>query len=139
MQETLGVEGLQKAFAQKLADNLSSEQLDLTVENLAKSGADCGQKVLQIMDAEIDQELSQNSLIVAQKQKGLYAVSYSPVGGKVPTDFFKKLYEATADMLCPDEIKVRITPTQGMYIINLTAAEAKKILALTADGAQNAF
>ena len=139
LQETLGVEGLQKAFAQKLAENLSSEQLDLAVENFAKSSADCGQKVLQIMDTEIEQELSRNSLIYAQKQKGLYAVSYSPVGGKVPTDFFQKLYEATADMMCPDEIKIRITPTQGMYIINLTAAEAKKILALTADGAQNAF
>lgn len=139
LQETLGVEGLQKAFTERLARNLSSEQLDLTVENFAKPGTDCGQKAQKISETETDKELLGNGLVFAQKQKGLYAVSYSPVGGKVPTNFFKKLYEATADMMCPDEIKVRITPTQGMYIINLTAAEAKKILSLTADGAQNAF
>lgn len=139
LQETLGVEGLQKVFAEKLAENLAAGQLDIDVDKIAKSNIACGQKAQKAVEAEPDKELSDSRLVYAQKQKGLYAVFYSPIGGKVPCDFFKKLYEVTADMLCPEEIKIRITSTQGMYIINLTAAEAKKILALTADGAQNAF
>ena len=36
-------------------------------------------------------------------------------------------------------VECRITANEGMYIINLTADEAKKVLALTDDSAQNEF
>ena len=139
LQETLGVEGLQKVFRETLEENLKKEKLDLDMEQIAAAGMEQITKQSKLTDTGMDEELARNSLVYVQKQAGLYAVSYSPIGGKVPVNFFKKLYEATADMLCPGDIKIRITPTQGMYIINLTAAEAKKILALTADGARNAF
>ncbi len=38
-----------------------------------------------------------------------------------------------------DEVKVRITPEHGMYIINLTAQEAEKVLIITGDGARTMF
>ena len=77
-----------------------------------------------------------NSRVIPQKQEGLYAVSYHPVGGNIAPDFFGKLYEAIKDMV---EVKVRLTPTQGMYIINLTAEEAEKILEITQGEAETIF
>lgn len=139
LQETLGIDELQKVFAQKLEENLNQERLDLDMEHIAAMSIEGAAKPSKLEGEDIDEELAKNSLVHVQKQTGLYAVAYSPIGGRVPVSFFKKLYEATSDMLCPEDIKIRITPTQGMYIINLTAAEAKKILALTADGARNAF
>lgn len=121
LQNTLGVEGLQKVFKEKLEQNMEKEQLDITVtaDSVKKSGSE-----------EEDNNTLENARIIKQKQKGLYAVYYHPVGGVPETDFFKRLYETIVDM---QEVKVRLTPDQGMYVINLTKEEAGKVLELTKD------
>ena len=125
LQDTLGVDGLKETFAKKLAENLANENLDIqvTVNPVKKTGT-------------ADEELEKNPRIVKQKQNGLYAVSYHPVAGVPTTDFFAKLYETAKDM---EEVKLRLSPDEGAYIINLTAEEAQKVLAITEDSALTTF
>ena len=125
LQDTLGVDGLKEVFLKKLSENLEKEKLDIhvSVEQVKKTG-------------NADIELEKHQRIVKQKQTGLYAVSYHPVAGVPKTDFFEKLYETAKDM---EAVKLRLSPEQGLYIINLTSEEAKKVLAITEDGANTTF
>lgn len=123
MQETLGTEGYVKAYQEKLAKVLDEEDLDLAVAipEITKQG---------------DNGSLDNPRAIPQKQPGLYAVSYHPIGGSPKPEFFRKLYDAILPMA---DVRARLSPDEGMYIINLTASEAEKILALTADSAENTF
>lgn len=122
LQDTLGTEGFVNVYQEKLASNLEKEKLDIHVKAdvITKTG-----------DGEIS-----SPRIIKQKQKGLYAVAYHPIGGSPKSDFFRKLYDAIENM---KDVKLRITPDQGLYIINLTAAEACTVLELTKDGANTLF
>lgn len=73
---------------------------------------------------------------IPQKQPGLYAVAYHPLGGCIPADKPAALYAAIKDM---PAVECRIAPDETIYIINLTASEAGKVLAITADSAASAF
>lgn len=133
LQETLGVEGLQKVFADTLAENMAQEKLDIEAE----PDQEAANKATGItVQAEEEKALLESGRVICQKQQGLYAVSYYPVGGLIPVSFWGRLYEAIRDM---EAVRVRLTPDQGMYLINLTAKEAQKILAMTADGASTQF
>ncbi len=123
MQETLGTERYVKAYQEKLAKVLDEEDLDLTVAipEITKQG---------------DNSSLDNPRAIPQKQPGLYAVSYHPIGGSPKPEFFRKLYAAILPM---EDVRVRLSPDENMYIINLTASEAEEILALTADSAKNTF
>lgn len=123
MQESMGTEAYVKAYQENLAKTLADEHLDLTVRipEITKQG---------------DGDILEDPRAIPQKQDGLYAVSYHPVGGSPKPEFFRKLY----DMILPmEDVLLRISPDESLYIINLTASEAEKILALTADGAGNTF
>lgn len=122
LQDTLGAEELKKIFQEKLSENLCGEKLEVEPEmyQINKKG----------------NEVFNHSRVIPQKQEGLYAVSYHPIGGTITSEFFQKLYQEVKDM---EEVKIRLTPAQGMYIINLTAQEAEKILELTKGGAENTF
>ncbi len=74
--------------------------------------------------------------VTAQKQDGLYAVCYHPIGGCLPTGKPAVLDQLLREM---PEAECRITPDESIYIINLTAEEAEKVLAATEDGAQTTF
>ena len=74
--------------------------------------------------------------IIAQKQNGLYAVRYHPVGGVPRPEKFAELYAAVEPM---EDVELRIGPDEEIYIINLTGKEAEKILELTSDSARNLF
>lgn len=123
MQDTLGVDGYIKAYNEKLEEALKGEDLtlDVTPIDYKKTGSDCS---------------FTHKRVVPQKQKGLYAVSYHPVGGNVTPETWNKLNDAIQKM---DEVELRITPSQGMYIINLTADEAKQILAIATDEPETQF
>ncbi len=123
MQETLGTEGYIQAYQEKLSKILAEEHLDLNVEipEITKQG---------------DGHTVNNPRAIPQKQPGLYAVSYHPVGGSPKPELFRKLYDAILPM---EDVVIRLSPDEGMYIINLTSSEAEKILALTDDGADNTF
>lgn len=142
LQNTLGEEGLKKEFKDRFESNISCGGLD--IEDIKAVSYDCDSFTSTAGTVNSD-NIEDNSRIITQKQKGLYAVHYHPIGGLVPTDFFKKIYDAIVLFRGSSEedndydIKLRLSPDQGMYIINLTAAEAEKMLEITSDGAINKF
>lgn len=153
LQDLLGIEGLQKVFAEKLKRNLTDDNLKLEIYTLKA-------EYNQVRTKELNQEFVTESTVgkhkvviqtdivkkgdgviehrrvLNQKQPGLYTVSYHPIGGMVEPDFFGKLYHTIHKM---DDVTVRISPNQGLYIINLTAEEAAIVLSLTEGGAENVF
>lgn len=122
MQETLGVDGLKTAFLENVQKMKEKGGLDFHVEEKTVTKKGSG----EISDKRV----------IAQKQPGLYAVAYHPIGGCLPTGKPAELLALLKEI--PDA-ECRITPHETIYIINLTADEAKKVLAATADGAQTAF
>nr|WP_325212678.1 nitrite/sulfite reductase [uncultured Oscillibacter sp.] len=123
MQDTLGPEGLKEAFLKNVEAAKAAGGLELPrLEALA--GVCGGEGTLDHPRA------------VPQKQPGLYAVKYHPTGGLLPAEKPAQLYAAIRD-LCNAEC--RVGPDETLYIINLPAAEAEKVLALTKDGAETEF
>ena len=125
MQEVCGgPEGYAKAFREKLQEVLDSgEDLDLSVTPRAVHKAGDGVVV-------------GGPRVIAQKQEGLYAVAWHPIGGQPALDTLCALSDALADI---PEAEMRLGPDQTAFLINLTGGEAQKILALTADGAESIF
>ena len=123
MQETLGVERYKEAYLEKLQAVKGNKKLTIIPEitEVTKQGDGC--------------EVS-GKRIIAQKQDGLYAVVYHPIGGLPPVTKFAELYDVVKDM---DQVEIRIAPDETIYVINLTGGEAKKVEAITEDGAQNLF
>ena len=124
MQDVLGAEGYIKAYNEKLNEVLNSEEdLTLTIEEslITKTGSTAAPK---------------DRRIIEQKQPGLYAVSYHPFGGNPTAAKLAELRDAMKDM---EDVEIRLTPDEGMYIINCTGEEAARILAITDDGANTTF
>lgn len=123
MQEVLGEEGFVKEFQKKVTRALAGEKLKIQVEErtYTKTG-----KVKEIHD----------SRVLAQKQDGLYAVYYHPIGGNMAPSKLAEIYECIKDM---EDVELRITPQQGVYIINLCGDEVDAVLAVTSDGARSEF
>lgn len=123
MQESLGTEGYVKAYQEKLAKVLAEESLDIQVEPQENTKKGNG-------------TIPAEGRILAQKQDGLYAVYYQPIGGDLKPEKLKELYHVIKDM---EGVEARITPEEAMYIINCNAEEAKAVEAVTADGANTLF
>ena len=123
MQETLGAERIQEEFKEKV--ELAKKYLDHDVIvspcQIQKTGT-------------VSSDLPDR--VLPQKQEGLYAVYYHPICGNVSADKWQELYEVLKDM---DEVEIRLTPQEDMYIVNLTMEEAQKVLEHTKDGAQTTF
>ncbi len=122
MQETLGIDGLKAAFLENVAKFKEKGGLDLHVEARPVTKTGYG----EIHDRRV----------TAQKQPGLYAVAYHPIGGCLPAGKPAELLALINEI--PDA-ECRIAPFETIYIINLTADEAKKVLEATNDGAQSTF
>ncbi|WP_455715821.1 nitrite/sulfite reductase [Anaerosporobacter sp.] len=122
LQDTLGVDGFINVYQEKLSYNLENEKLDINVKP-------------DVVNKTGDGEIS-NPRIIKQSQTGLYAVLYHPFGGSPSIEFFAKLYDTIKNM---KEVKLRVSPDQGVYIINLTATEAQRVLEITKDGANTLF
>ncbi len=122
MQDTLGADGLKEAYLANFAARKAEGGLDLQIAfaELTKQG-----------HGEISGER-----VIAQKQKGLYTVSYHPVGGLLPPEKPAELLAVIAGM---DAVTCRVAPDETLYILNLTAEEAQKVLDVTADGAVTDF
>ena len=123
MQDTLGPDGLKEAF----------------LKNVAARKAEGG---LELSGLEVPADLSRGEgkldhpRAIPQKQSGLYAVKYHPIGGALPVEKPRQLYELLKDI---PGTELRVAPDETLYIINLTAAEAEKVIAATEDGAQTEF
>lgn len=126
MQDRLGTEGYRAAYLETLSVVLDSgENLDLDV---------VPQPVLENGNGSIF-ETNQNR-IVPQKQHGLYAVYYHPIGGTPEIETIKRIYRLMESM---DQGELRLTPNQGMYLINCNEEVAKQFVEMTKDGANNSF
>lgn len=123
LQETLGIDGLTAAYQEKLDTVFKTEHLDIKIEET------------EIQKAA-DGTAPDDCRVIPQKQDGLYAVFYQPVGGLLAPQKTRELYELIKDM---EQVEIRLTPEEGMYIINCTANEAREILKATADGAATLF
>ncbi|MDE6625560.1 MAG: nitrite/sulfite reductase [Lachnospiraceae bacterium] len=129
LQDKLTPEGLREAYQKQLEINLQADGLMLDIHELRSEyvDRDIENKQQRYMHSGAPDTFS-DSRILSLKQPGLYAVSYHPVGGSVEPGFFGRLYE---ELVLMEGGVVRLTPDQGMYIINLSEEEAKRILELT--------
>lgn len=123
LQQTLGVERLQQEFSEKveLAKKYLEHDVFVEEEKITKKG--------------VPFETLPNR-VIAQKQDGLYAVTYHPICGNMSTDKWAELYDVVKGM---EQVELRLTPQEDIYIVNLTADEAKEVLAHTEDGARTTF
>lgn len=123
MQETLGEERLIEEFQKKVTRAMAGEKLKI-------------QAVKRLYQKNGSLKQHANGRVIAQKQSGLYAVSYHPIGGNMAPAKLLELYECIKDM---EDVELRITPQQGAYIINLCGDEVDAVLRITEDGACNEF
>jgi len=124
MQDTLGPDGLKEAF----------------LKNAAARKAEGG---LELKDLEAPASIAWDNSgtvdhprAIPQKQPGMYAVKYHPIGGLLPVEKPRQLYELLKDI---PGAEGRIAPNETLYVINLTAAEAEKVIAATGDSAATEF
>lgn len=122
MQDALG-EAYADCFMEKLKEAFKEEDLTLPDD-------------VYYVTKEGDGSTAEHARAMLQKQKGLYAIAWHPIGGCPPPEKFGELYEAMKDM---EETELRIAPDETAYIINCTGNEAEKILDITNDGAENLF
>jgi len=123
MQESLGEEGYKIAYLGKLKEALLEGGLDIHIN--------CGQE-----HKNAKSRVSSIPRVHAQKQDGLYYVSYHPIGGDPDPNKFKEIYETIKDM---SDVELRISPDQTMFIINCNAGEVSKVQRATDDGANDLF
>lgn len=119
-----GEENYRAAYHEKLEEVFrSGENLDISVTPFSwqKKG---------------DGTIVADPRAISQKQDGLYAVHWHPVGGLPSADTLCKLCDLLAEI---PEAEMRLSPDESVYIINLTGAEAEKILELTGDSARSPF
>lgn len=125
MVETLGgPENYAKAFHEKLDEVYASgEDLTLSVEpqTIAKTG---------------DGTAASGPRVLEQKQPGLYTVVWHPIGGQPAPETLCALSDLLQEM---QDAELRLAPDEAAYIVNLTGAEAEKVLAATADSARSLF
>lgn len=129
MQDALGTDGYIKAFQEKLSQALSKEDLPLrvTIPEITKQG-----------DGEFQPCTPQAmpGQVIPQKQKDLYTLHYHARGGSPKPEFFRSLYNAILPM---EDVVLRVSPDQSLYILNLTASEVQELLPLTKDHARTLF
>lgn len=125
MVETLGgPENYAKAFHEKLDEVYASgEDLTLSVEPqaISKTG---------------DGTTASGPRVFEQKQPGLYTVVWHPIGGQPAPETLCALSDLLQEM---QDAELRLAPDEAAYIVNLTGAEAEKVLAATADSARSLF
>lgn len=145
MQDSLGVEELKRVYVEKYEENLQKESLDLSISS--EEGIPAAAGVLEEChkatesnsgDSCIDIECPgcNSNRIVKQKQQDQYAVFYHPIGGSPDPSFFFDMLEM---MQKNKKMRLRITPEQGVYIINLNLEQAKQVLAMTKGGSETEF
>ena len=125
MQESLGgAEEYARAYQKKLEEVFASGE-DLTIRPQAEPVVKKG-----------DGSTASGPRVIAQKQEGLYAVVWHPIGGQPDPQQFAALSDLLADM---EGAEMRLAPDETAYLINLTGTEAGRVLAATENGAGTRF
>ena len=114
MQESLGgAENYKKAFLEKLNEVYASgEDLKISTDSLPVLKRGDGRNIT-------------GPRVLEQKQPGLYTVSWHPVGGQPDLSVLCALSDAIQSM---EGVELRLAPDETAYVINLTAAEAERVL-----------
>ena len=115
-----------------MSENITESITKNVADNIVKTDENV---VLETAESYPQKEAA-SERILPQKQQGLYAVAYHPIGGIVPVKKFGEIYNIIKDI---EDAEVRIAPDETLYIINLNASQAKEIAAITEDGAKNLF
>lgn len=110
---TIGEDKYLSEFRRMLDEVMTSENLDIDINLKSIQKIGDGLKSFN------------NRNVIEQKQHGLYAVKYHSLNGFPDTKVFKRLYEEISRM---NDVTLRLSPKQSIYIINLTSKEAGKIL-----------
>ena len=125
MQEALGgAENYKKAYLEKLDEVIASGEdltLNITPAAVTKTG---------------DGTTASGPRVLPQKQDGLYTVVWHPIGGQPSMDSLCALSDLLQTI--PDA-EMRLAPDEAAYIVNLTGAEAEKVIAATPDSAESLF
>ncbi|MCM1162592.1 MAG: nitrite/sulfite reductase [Roseburia sp.] len=125
MQEALGgPKQYKKAYEEKLQRAFETENLNIKVEE--KTITKAGQENT-IPEAGAGR-------VTRQKQTGLCAVHYHPIGGCIPPETLQALYLAVKDM---EQVELALSPDESIYILNLNGEEVETILDITKDSAKN--
>lgn len=66
-----------------------------------------------------------NNRLIEQKQKGLYSVYFHPIGGQISVYTLERILNFIEKM---EDVSIRLTMTEGIYIRNLNGQEAEKLL-----------
>lgn len=137
MQESLGgPEQYREAFLEMLAKVQNGAPQPGTEAGLRISVKEWAEKQ-EGACKQGDGSAAEGRRVLAQKQEGLYAVLWHPVGGQPNLNVFQAVNAAVQSI---EGAELRLTPDQGAWIINLTGAEAEQMLKLTAaDSARSQF
>ena len=130
MQESLGSpEKYKEAFQEKLKEVCASGE-DLKLKDLKEASAENSMKTG-------DETVFTGSNAIEQKQEGLYALAWHPIGGMPDPAVFCELADAMEEI---EGVELRLAPYETAYIINLTGAEAERLNAIIQkDMAQSLF
>lgn len=125
MQEAVGgADKYKEAYLEKLEEVFTSGE-DLTVS-----------PEIPVVEKKGDGTSVSGFRVLEQKQEGLYTVVWHPIGGQPAPETLCALSDAIRDM---DLAEMRLAPDESAYIVNLTGAEAEKIMEITADSAATLF
>jgi ferredoxin-nitrite reductase len=115
------------AYQEKLREVLGSgEALTISVEEAPVSSGKTG-----------DGSKVEDLRAIPQKQEGLYAVMYHPIGGQPDVETFLRLCDFLENK---KDAELRLSPDESVYIINLTGSEAAQVLSvIDGDNARSAF
>lgn len=110
----MGEESFLECYKKHLKEVMSEENLEVSVtfKEYNKKGV------------KIDLN---DKLLFEQKQEGLYSVYIHPVNGQLKVSDLDKIIETIKDM---EDIEVRLSMSEGMFIRNLNGEEAKKVLSI---------
>lgn len=125
MQDAVGgAEQYVAAYQEKLKE-VFAEGIDMHISPEAKAVKKQG-----------DGSAAEGFRVTPQKQDGLYAVNWHPLGGQPAPADFCALADAVSEM---EDVELRLAPDESVYIINLTGKEAEKVMEMTKDSAQTVF
>ncbi len=115
--DRMGDEAFAKLYKEYVQEEKNKGNLDLNIElpSISKQG-----KTTSIKD----------NRLYEQKQAGLYSVYIHPVGGQLKLEDLKKIIDILESY---EDIDIRLSMDEGVYIRNLNGDEAEKVLEITKD------
>lgn len=116
-----------------LGDKFKEEYNVHLKKALSEGGLDIDISENEITKQGVEADFSSRR-VIEQKQKGLYTVKFHPIGGNVTPRILQNIYDTIEDM---EAVSVRLSPDEGMYIINCNSSEVQSVIDATAFAAES--